>query len=231
VTIRVLIADDQRLVRTGIRLILSTHDDIEVVGEAATGREALCLLADLAPDVVLMDIQMPDIDGLEATRRIVAGDLAGAVKVLILTTFDRDEYVYQALVAGASGFLLKDAPPEQLVMGVRMAREGDALLAPSVARRLIEEFTRSTRSSEPPSLKHLSPREREVLTLLATGLSNREIAGSLVVSESTVKTHVARVMAKLQARDRVHAVIVAYDAGLVRPSPQAGSAGPPEPGP
>jgi DNA-binding NarL/FixJ family response regulator len=219
VTIRVLIADDQRLVRTGLRLILSAQDDLQVVGEAGTGAEAIAMVAELSPDVVLMDIQMPDVDGLEATRRIVAGNAAAEVRVVILTTFELDEYVYQALVAGACGFLLKDVPPEQLVLGVKMAYDGEALLAPTVARRLIEEFTRAARPVEHPALDRLSPRELEVLGLLATGMSNGEIAGSLVVGESTVKTHVARILAKLGVRDRIQAVILAYDAGLVRPAP------------
>jgi DNA-binding NarL/FixJ family response regulator len=216
VTVRVLIADDQQLVRSGFQMILSAQDDVEVVGEASTGTEAVSLTARLTPDVVLMDIRMPDLDGIEATRRIVAAHPEATVRVVILTTFDLDEYVYNALLAGASGFLLKDVPPEQLVTAVRMAALGDALLTPSVARRLITEFTRAAPASAGASkiLDALSPRELEVLRLLATGLSNREIAGSLVVGESTVKTHVARILNKLQVRDRVQAVIAAYDAGL-----------------
>jgi DNA-binding NarL/FixJ family response regulator len=218
-TTRVVIADDQLLVRTGLRLILTTHADLDVVGEAATGEEAVSLVGRLRPDVVLMDIQMPGLDGLEATRRIVAAHPRGEVKVVILTTFDLDEYVYQALLAGASGFLLKDVPPEQLALGVRMAHEGDALLAPTVVRRLIAEFTRSARTGHERAgvLARLSPREVEVLRLVATGRSNREIAQTLVVGESTVKTHVARVLTKLGVRDRVQAVILAYDLGLVTP--------------
>ena len=216
-TVRVLIADDQILVRTGLRMILSAHPGIEVVGEAATGPEAVALAERLGPDVVLMDVQMPGIDGIEATRRIVAGPRSAEVKIVMLTTFDLDEYVYDALVAGASGFLLKDIPAEQLVEGILRTREGDALLAPSVARRLIAEYTAKRRLPAVTGMDQLSSREHEVLMLLATGLSNREIATQLFVGESTVKTHVARVLAKLHVRDRVQAVIAAYDAGLVQP--------------
>jgi DNA-binding NarL/FixJ family response regulator len=220
-TVRVIVADDQHLVRSGFQMILSGHEDLEVVGEASTGIEAVELTARLAPDVVLMDIRMPDLDGIEATRRIVAGHPESGVKVVILTTFDLDEYVYNALLAGASGFLLKDLSPEQLVAGVRMAARGDALLTPSVARRLIAEFTRVAPATSHAArvLDDLSPRELEVLRLLADGLSNREIADSLIVGESTVKTHVGRILAKLNVRDRVQAVIAAYDAGLARPNP------------
>jgi DNA-binding NarL/FixJ family response regulator len=216
-TVRVLIADDQILVRTGLRMILSADPRIEVVGEAATGLEAVALTERLGPDVVLMDVQMPGVDGIEATRRIVAGPRSAEVKVVMLTTFDLDEYVYDALVAGASGFLLKEIPAEQLVEGILRTHEGDALLAPSVARRLIAEYTATRRQPTITGMDQLSNREHEVLLLLATGLSNREIAHRLFVGESTVKTHVARVLAKLQVRDRVQAVIVAYDAGLIRP--------------
>jgi DNA-binding NarL/FixJ family response regulator len=216
-SVRVLVADDQILVRTGLRMILSADPGIEVVGEAATGLEAVALSERLRPDVVLMDVQMPGLDGIEATRRIVAGPRSDEVKVVMLTTFDLDEYVYDALVAGASGFLLKEIPAEQLVEGIRRTHEGDALLAPSVARRLIAEYTATRRQPIITGMDQLSNREHEVLLLLASGLSNREIAHRLFVGESTVKTHVARVLAKLQVRDRVQAVIVAYDAGLVRP--------------
>jgi DNA-binding NarL/FixJ family response regulator/class 3 adenylate cyclase len=221
--IRVLIVDDQALVRTGFRMILDAEANMEVVGEAANGKEALDEAARLAPDVVLMDVRMPELDGIEATRRLLASDGVRS-KVVMLTTFDMDEYVYEALRAGASGFLLKDAPPEQLVAGIRAVCSGEALLAPSVTRRVIEEFVRrppeATRSA-PPEIDELTPREREVLTLIARGLSNAEIAQSLVVSETTVKTHVARVLMKLQLRDRVQAVVMAYESGLV----QAGEAG------
>ena len=214
--IRVLLVDDQRLVRSGFRMILGTEPGFEVVGEAADGAEAVESVRELAPDVVLMDVRMPGMDGLEATRRIVDGS-DEAPRVLVLTTFDLDEYVYEALRAGASGFLLKDAPEEQLVAGVRIVAEGGALFAPAVTRRLIEEFAR--RGSEPasPALDELTTREVEVLKLLARGLSNAEIAAELVVSDHTVKTHVARILQKLDLRDRTQAVIAAYESGLVKP--------------
>jgi DNA-binding NarL/FixJ family response regulator len=216
-TVRVVIADDQQLVRAGFAMILSTCDDIEVVAEAINGREAVALAASLAPDVVLMDIQMPGINGIEATRRIISDTHA---RVLILTTFDLDEYVYEALRAGASGFLLKDTPPEQLVAAVRTAHRGDALLAPSVTRRLIEEFTQPRHPTLPrtPQLDQLSPRETEVFRLLARGLTNHEIAEQLVIAENTIKTHVARILTKLDLRDRVQAVVLAYETGLVTPA-------------
>jgi DNA-binding NarL/FixJ family response regulator len=215
-TIRVVIADDQQLVRAGMAMILSTCSDIDVVGEATDGHEAVALNTSLAPDVVLMDIQMPGINGIEATRRIAADS---HTRVLILTTFDLDEYVYDALRAGAAGFLLKDTPPEQLVAAVRTAHRGDALLAPSVTRRLIEEFTqpRLTRAPTAPQLDQLSPREAEVYRLMARGLTNHEIAEVLIVGENTVKTHVARVLTKLDLRDRVQAVVLAYETGVVAP--------------
>ena|SRR5947209_3740081 len=216
-TVRVVIADDQQLVRAGFAMILSTYGDIEVVAEATNGQEAVALAQSLAPDVVLMDIQMPGINGIEATRRIISDTHA---RVLILTTFDLDEYVYDALRAGATGFLLKDTPPEQLVAAVRTAHQGDALLAPSVTRRLIEEFTRA-RHQRPPGtaqFDQLSPRETEVFTLLARGLTNHEIAEQLVVGENTIKTHVARILTKLRLRDRVQAVVLAYESGLVTPA-------------
>jgi DNA-binding NarL/FixJ family response regulator/class 3 adenylate cyclase len=217
--IRVLIVDDQALVRTGFRMILDAEEDVEVVGEAADGKEALAEAGRLAPDVVLMDVRMPELDGIEATRRLLATDGA-QTKVVMLTTFDMDEYVYEALRAGASGFLLKDAPPEQLVAGIRAVCSGDALLAPAVTRRVIEEFVRRPPDAvrtAPPEVEELTPREAEVLRLIARGLSNAEIAEKLVVSETTVKTHVARVLMKLRIRDRVQAVVLAYESGLVQP--------------
>jgi DNA-binding NarL/FixJ family response regulator len=216
VSIRVLIADDQSLVRAGFRLVLENHPDIEVVGEASNGREAVYSAGRLSPDVVLMDIRMPELDGIGATREITARDQA---RVLVLTTYDLDEYVYDALQAGASGFLLKDTPPEQLADGIRAVAGGEALLAPTVTRRLIEEFTRVGRGprERPPELDELTPREVEVLTLLARGLSNAEIAAELVLGETTVKTHVTHVLGKLGLRDRVQAVVLAYESGLVMP--------------
>ncbi len=216
-SIRVLIADDQAMVRAGFRLILKPHSDIEVVGEAADGRDAVETTLRLRPDVVLMDIRMPGIDGLEATRRILAH--GGDTRVLVLTTFDLDAYVYEALRAGASGFLLKDAPPERLAEAVRTVAAGNALLAPSITLRLIEGFIRRPppHPTSGDGLEELTPREREVLELLGQGLSNGEIAAHLIVSEATVKTHVARVFAKLGLRDRVHAVVFAYEAGIVQP--------------
>jgi DNA-binding NarL/FixJ family response regulator len=218
-TVRVLIADDQQLVRAGFAMILSTYSDIEVVAEATNGHEAVKLAASLAPDVVLMDIQMPGLNGIEATRRIVDRGHTTHTRVLILTTFDLDEYVYDALRAGATGFLLKDVPPEQLVAAVRTADHGDALLAPSVTRRLIEEFTRPRQATSKATtqLERLSPREAEVFLLLARGLTNQEIADELIVGENTVKTHVARILTKLSLRDRVQAVVLAYETGVVTP--------------
>jgi DNA-binding NarL/FixJ family response regulator len=216
VSIRVLIADDQSLVRAGFRLVLENHPDIEVVGEASNGEEAVHSAGRLAPDVVLMDIRMPELDGIGATRQITSRHDA---RVLVLTTYDLDEYVYDALQAGASGFLLKDTPPEQLADGIRAVAAGEALLAPTITRRLIEEFTRTGRSraTPPAELDELTPRELEVLRMLARGLSNAEIAGELVVSETTVKTHVTHVLGKLGLRDRVQAVVLAYESGLVTP--------------
>jgi DNA-binding NarL/FixJ family response regulator len=211
--IRVLLADDQRLVRSGFRLILKGEPDLEVVGEAGDGLEAVEQVRTLRPDVVLMDIRMPKLDGIEATRRIA--DEPDAPRVLVLTTFDEDEYVFGALRAGASGFLLKDAPEDQLVAAIRVAADGGALFSPSVTRRLIERFAGHR---EPPAgIGELTEREREVLRLVARGLSNAEIAGELVVSEHTVKTHVARVLQKLDLRDRTQAVVAAYESGLVQP--------------
>jgi RNA polymerase sigma factor (sigma-70 family) len=216
--ISVLIADDQALVRAGFRAILEGQRGISVVGEAVDGRDALDLARRRRPDVVLMDIQMPDVDGLEATRRILSETGDESIAVLMLTTFDLNEYVYDALRAGASGFLLKDVPPEQLIAAVRIVAAGDALIAPAITKRLIEQFARAApASTTSPQIASLTPREREVLTLVARGLSNREIAAELVLSEATVKTHVKRVLAKLEVRDRVQAVVVAYEAGLVAP--------------
>jgi len=218
VPLRVLVADDQALVRAGFRMIL-TADGIDVVAEATNGVEAVDAVRRTRPDVVLMDIRMPELDGLEATRRILAG-AAGDPRVIMLTTFDLDHYVYAALSAGASGFLLKDVTPEHLVAAVRLVRSGDALLAPAITRRLVERFAR--RDTDPPAphrdLATLTPREREVLCLLAQGLSNAELAAHLYLSEATVKTHVARILAKLGLRDRVQAVVLAYRTGLVSPT-------------
>jgi DNA-binding NarL/FixJ family response regulator len=213
VSIRVLLVDDHALARTGLRMVLDAEPDIEVVGEAANGRQAIHSVERLKPDVVLMDVRMPELDGIAATREI-----AGAARVLILTTFDLDEYVYDALAAGASGFLLKDVGPEQLTEGIRVVASGDALLAPTVTRRLVDELVAARRrpAPAPPARDELTPREREVLLLVAQGLSNVEIAELLVVEETTVKTHVSRLLAKLGLRDRVQAVIFAYEAGLVR---------------
>jgi DNA-binding NarL/FixJ family response regulator len=218
VPIRVVVVDDQALVRAGLRAILEASPGIEVVGEAGDGEGALEVIRRRAPRVVLMDVQMPGMDGIEATRRIheAAGD--DSPGVLMLTTFDRDEYVYGALRAGASGFLLKDAPPEDLIAAIRAVASGDALIAPGVTRRLIERFVRSApAAAAPPALAALTPREAEVLTLVARGLSNGEIATELVLSEATVKTHVKRLLQKLGLRDRVQAVVMAYEVGLVRP--------------
>jgi DNA-binding NarL/FixJ family response regulator len=212
----VLIADDQALVRAGFRMILEAEPDLRVVGEARNGLEAVDGARAARPDVVLMDIRMPTLDGLEATRRIIAAD--PAARVLMLTTFDLDEYVFDALHAGASGFLLKDTPPDQLVAGLRAVATGDSLLAPPVTRRLIEAFVRDHRTTPPPrELGELTARELEILTLVARGLSNAEIAQQLVVSGTTVKTHVGRVLAKLGLRDRVQAVVFAYEHGIVAP--------------
>jgi DNA-binding NarL/FixJ family response regulator len=221
--VSVLIADDQALVRAGFRSILEAQPGIKVVGEAADGRDAVALARHRRPDVVLMDIQMPDIDGLEATRRIVEGaDPDDSIAVLMLTTFDLNEYVYEALRAGASGFLLKDVPPEDLVAAVRVVAAGDGLIAPTITKRLIEQFARSAPPTTPPrGLDDLTPREVEVLTLMARGLANGEIADELVISGATVKTHVKRVLSKLGARDRVQAVVAAYEAGLVTPGESA----------
>jgi DNA-binding NarL/FixJ family response regulator len=218
-TVRVLLVDDQALMRTGFRMILEAEEGIEVVGEAADGLEAVEMTRQARPDVVLMDIRMPRLDGVEATRRLVSEHVAQPVRVLILTTFDLDEYVYAALQAGASGFLLKDAPPEELAHAIRVVARGDALIAPSITRRLLNEFARRPRrdSQTIPEPDALTGREREVLTLVARGLSNAEIAANLVVGETTVKTHVGHLLMKLGVRDRVQAVVLAYESGLVRP--------------
>lgn len=214
--IRVLVVDDQALVRAGFRMILEAEHDVEVVGEAADGVEAVAAVRRLRPDIVLMDVRMPNLDGIAAARQILAGD--AAARVVMLTTFDMDEYVYDALCAGASGFLLKDVPPERLVAGIRAVVSGEALLAPSITRRLIEGFVhRKPARALPGGVNELTAREREVLELMARGLSNAEIAAVFVVSETTVKTHVARVLAKLELRDRVQAVVFAYECGLVQP--------------
>ena len=216
-SVSVLIADDQAPVRAGFRAILEGQRGILVCGEAANGREAIEQARILRPDVVLMDIQMPDVDGLQATRRLLH-DLDLELAVLMLTTFDLDAYVYDALRAGASGFLLKDTPPEDLVAAIRVVARGDALIAPGITKRLIEQFARSAPvAAPPPSLSELTPREAEVLILVATGLSNGEIAQELVLSDATVKTHVKRILFKLGLRDRVQAVVLAYEAGLVLP--------------
>jgi DNA-binding NarL/FixJ family response regulator len=217
VSLSVLIVDDQALVRAGFRMIIDAEEDIEVAGEAADGAAAVSEALRLRPDVVLMDVRMPNVDGIEATRRLLAAD-GLETKVMMLTTFDMDEYVYDALKAGASGFLLKDVPPEQLVDGIRTVAQGEALLAPSVTRRVIDEFVRRPPSSGrklPPQVAELTARELEVLMLIAKGLSNAEIAKELFVSETTVKTHVAHVLTKLDVRDRVQAVVLAYECGLV----------------
>jgi DNA-binding NarL/FixJ family response regulator len=225
--IRVLLADDQALVRGGFRLILESEPDIEVVAEANDGAEAVALTLEKEPDVVLMDVRMPGLDGLEATRRILNGP-AAATRVVMLTTFDLDEYVFEAIRAGATGFLLKTAPPDQLVAAVRSAVAGDMLLAPSITRRLVEEFARRpTKDGRSAVLDRLTARELAVLELLARGLSNAEIAGELVVEPSTVKSHVASVLQKLDLRDRVQAVVLAYESGLVQPrAGQAAASGP-----
>ncbi|MEW2175342.1 response regulator transcription factor [Streptomyces sp. NPDC005406] len=217
--IRVLIVDDQMMVREGFSVLLNAMPGIEVVGEAVNGREAVTQVAALRPDVVLMDIRMPELNGIEATREIVAAD--ADAKVLVLTTFDLDEYVYQALRAGASGFLLKDASARQLADGVRVVASGEALLAPTVTKRLIAEFSKLAAAPRPPALAQigdLTERETEVLVLIAQGLSNAEIASHLVVAESTIKTHVSRILVKLGLRDRTQAAVFAYEARLVTPS-------------
>jgi DNA-binding NarL/FixJ family response regulator len=216
--IRILLCDDQALVRSGFRMILEAREDLEVVGEAEDGREAIELSRQLEPDVILMDVRMPNVNGVEATRQLV--DAGSSARILILTTFDLDEYVYDALRAGASGFLLKDVQPAQLVDAIRVVSAGEALLAPSVTRRLLDRFADALPGDEakpPPALESLTERELEVLKLLAGGLSNAELADRLFLSETTVKSHISSVLRKLDLRDRVQAVVLAYEAGLVRP--------------
>ncbi len=223
-SVRIMIADDQALVRAGFKMILDAEDDLEVVGEAVDGLQAVEMCRRLKPDVVLMDIRMPELDGIEATRRVVeASSDESPVRVLMLTTFDLNEYVYEALRAGASGFLLKDVPPEQLAAGIRVVADGEALLAPSITKRLIQEFAEvAPAMPEPPrGMDELTARELEVFKLVARGLSNAEIAAELIVSETTVKTHVARMLMKLGLRDRVQAVVLAYEHGVAIPG-QAG---------
>jgi DNA-binding NarL/FixJ family response regulator len=225
--IRVLIVDDQSLVRAGFRMILEAEADVEVVGEAADGAEALAAVEEAAPDVILMDVRMPNVDGLEATRRLLEGKEEGP-RVLILTTFDLDEYVYEALRVGASGFLLKDTPPEQLVEAIRVVSKGDALLSPVITRRVIEEFVRRPPESvrkPAPELEELTARELEMLRYVARGLSNAEIAKEAYVSETTVKTHIAHILMKLHLRDRVQAVVFAYENGVVAPGAAGQAAG------
>jgi len=223
VNVRVLLVDDQQLIRLGFRMVLESHDDVTVVGEAGDGVQALRLVAELAPDVVLMDVRMPLMDGIEATRRMVAAHPGS--RVLLLTTFDLDEYAYAGLRAGASGFMLKDVPPDQLVTAIRVVAAGDAVVAPAVTRRLLDAF--ADRLPDPtgpavdPAVEHrldrLTDREREVMVHVAAGRSNAEIAGRLVLSEATVKTHVGRILHKLDLRDRVQVVVLAYETGVVRP--------------
>jgi DNA-binding NarL/FixJ family response regulator len=216
--IRVVLADDQALVRAGFRVLLGAQEDIEVVGEAADGTEAVALARELTPDVILMDIRMPGLDGLEATRRISANPELAGVHILILTTFEEDEYVFEAIRHGASGFLVKDTEPVELLHAVRVVARGDALLSPSVTRRLIGEFaTRAKKVPQTSTLDVLTEREREVVALVGEGLTNDEIAARLVVSPATAKTHVSRAMIKLNARDRAQVVVLAYESGLVRP--------------
>jgi DNA-binding NarL/FixJ family response regulator len=218
-TIHVVIADDQQLVRTGFRMILEEETDIDVVGEATNGLQAVSLAQQLHPDVVLMDIRMPELDGIAATRQINADRRSHRARVLILTTFDLDEYVFDALRAGASGFLLKDTPAVELIAAIRVIAAGESLLAPSVTRRLIEEFTATTRASPPPrEFAELTARELEVFELVAQGLSNSEIASRLVIGVTTVKTHVTHLLTKLDLRDRIQAVVLAYETGVVGPA-------------
>ena len=222
-TIRLLIADDQALIRSGLRMLVDSADDIEIVGEAATGTAAVAMTAELLPDVVLMDIRMPEMDGVEATRRICADSATQDVRVLVLTTFDLDEYVFSALRAGASGFVLKDTDPDDLLEAVRVVAAGEMLLAPALTGRLVAEFVRqpSADRAVPSDLAELTEREREVLTLVGRGLSNTEIGAELFISPATVKTHVGRVLQKLAARDRAQLVVIAYESGLVTPNASA----------
>jgi DNA-binding NarL/FixJ family response regulator len=211
-TIRVLVADDQSMVRAGFRMLLSHEEDVEVVAEASNGLEAVAKTARFQPSVVLMDIRMPELDGLEATRRILAAD--DTARILILTTFDLDEYVYEALRAGASGFVLKDDPPEQLLAAIRTVAQGDALLSPTITKRVIKQFVRIPQPAPPKQLDDLTERELEVFRLIARGLSNAEIGGELYISDTTVKTHITHILQKLDLRDRVQAVVLAYETGL-----------------
>ncbi|MPZ70885.1 MAG: response regulator [Actinobacteria bacterium] len=216
--ISVLLADDQALVRAGFRALIDAQDDVEVVGEASDGTEAVSLTTNLTPDVVLMDIRMPNMDGLEATRAIASDPALDAVRIIILTTFDLDEYVFEALRVGASGFLVKSTEPDELLHAVRVVADGEALLSPSITRKLVAEFAAQAKQpQETPDLDALTDREREVMALVAEGLSNEEIAERLVVSPATAKTHVSRAMVKLHARDRAQLVVFAYETGLVRP--------------
>jgi DNA-binding NarL/FixJ family response regulator len=217
-SLRILVADDQSMVRAGFRMLLSGEPDIEVVAEASNGLEAIEKAARFRPTVVLMDIRMPELDGLQATRRILAGD--DTARVLILTTFDLDEYVYEALRAGASGFVLKDDPPEQLLAAIRIVAGGDALLSPSITKRVIKQFTRVPTPAPPKELDELTERELDVFRLIARGLSNAEIGEELYISETTVKTHITHILQKLNLRDRVQAVVLAYEAGLFETSGQ-----------
>jgi DNA-binding NarL/FixJ family response regulator len=221
--IRVLVADDQSMVRAGFRLLLSSHDEIEVVAEASDGREAVEKAARFNPSVVLMDIRMPEMDGLEATRRILAAD--PTARILILTTFDLDEYVYEALRSGASGFVLKDDPPEQLLAAIQTVAAGDALLSPTITKRVIRQFARAPRPERPAQLDELTERELDVFRLIARGLSNAEIGQELYISDTTVKTHITHILQKLDLRDRVQAVVLAHEAGLfdAEPAPAGGS--------
>jgi DNA-binding NarL/FixJ family response regulator len=212
-TISVLVADDQSMVRAGFRMLLGGEDDIDVVAEARNGSEAVEKAARFQPTIVLMDIRMPELDGLEATRRILAAD--ADARILILTTFDLDEYIYEALSAGASGFVLKDDPPEQLIAAIRTVAAGDALLSPAVTKRVIKQFARTQRAERPEGLDDLTEREREILLLVASGLSNAEIGEQLYIGETTVKTHVTHILQKLDLRDRVQAVVLAHQSGLV----------------
>jgi DNA-binding NarL/FixJ family response regulator len=211
-SIRVLVADDQSMVRAGFRMLLSVEEDIEVVAEASNGREAVRQAARFHPTVVLMDIRMPELDGIEATRRILAAD--GLARILILTTFDLDEYIYEALRAGASGFVLKDDPPERLIAAIRTVAAGDALLSPTITRRVIQQFARIPRPTPPKELNDLTAREQEIVRLIAGGLSNAEIARELYISDTTVKTHITHVLQKLNLRDRVQVIVLAYQTGV-----------------
>jgi DNA-binding NarL/FixJ family response regulator len=213
VSIRVLVADDQSMVRAGFRMLLSGEEDIEVVAEASNGLEAIDKAARFQPTVVLMDIRMPELDGLEATRRILAAD--DTARILILTTFDLDEYVYEALRAGASGFVLKDEPPEQLIAAIRTVAAGEALLSPTITKRVIKQFARIPQPAPPKEFDELTTREQEVFRLIANGLSNAEIGRELYISDTTVKTHITHILQKLNLRDRVQAVVLAYQTGLV----------------